>query len=263
MAEVLNLGEENNMLLKDKVSIVTGSAKGIGKGIAKVFALEGSDIVIADIDKDAGSKTAIEIEGLTGKKIIPLEVDVSNKKSVDEMIKMTIETFGKIDILVNNAGIQKPVPFLDFPEELWDKIIDINLKGTFLCSQAAAKEMIKRKYGKIINISSCSGIHPNPGETAYGPSKAGIIALTRDNAFELGKYGINVNAILPGITDTELTRASILNEKTEPIWKEKTALKRIGKVEDQANVALFLASYLSDHVTGESIIVSAGEVMRQ
>ena len=251
------------MLLQDKVSIITGGARGIGKAIAETFAREGSAVVIADINKDAASKTANEINNSTKVKTLALEVDVSNKKSVDSMVKKTIDKFGKIDVLVNNAGVQEPTPFLDFTEELWDKIIDINLKGTFLCSQAVAKEMVKRKSGKIINISSCSGIHPNPGETAYGASKAGMLALTRDNAFELGKYGINVNAILPGLTDTYLTRQSILNNKTEPIWIEKTALKRIGKVEDQANVVLFLASYLSDYVTGEGIIVSAGEVMGQ
>ena len=251
------------MLLQDKVSIITGGARGIGKAIAETFAREGSAVVIADINKDAASKTANEINNSTKVKTLALEVDVSNKKSVDSMVKKTIDKFGKIDVLVNNAGVQEPTPFLDFTEELWDKIIDINLKGTFLCSQAVAKEMVKRKSGKIINISSCSGIHPNPGETAYGASKAGMLALTRDNAFELGKYGINVNAILPGLTDTYLTRQSILNDKTEPIWIEKTALKRIGKVEDQANVVLFLASYLSGHVTGEGIIVSAGEVMGQ
>ncbi|MCL5069921.1 MAG: SDR family oxidoreductase [Actinobacteria bacterium] len=251
------------MLLQNKVSIITGGAKGIGKAIAEVFAKEGSTVVIADIDKDEALKTAEEIKNSVKVKTLALRVDVSNKKSVDSMIKKTIDEFGQIDILVNNAGTQKPTPFLDFTEELWDRIIDINLKGTFLCSQAAAKEMVKRKYGKIINISSCSAKHPNPGETAYGASKAGMLALTRDNAFELGIHGINVNAILPGITDTELTRRQILNKETEPIWIERTALKKIGKPEDQAKVALFLASNLSDHITGEGIIVSAGEVMGQ
>ena len=251
------------MLLENKVSIVTGAAAGIGKGIASLFAREGSDVIISDINIERAKITASEIEKQTSRKAIAIKVDVSKKNDVDEMVKKVINKFGKIDILVNNAGVQKRTPFLEFTEELWDWIIDINLKGTFLCSQAVAKEMVKKKYGKIINISSCSGIHPNPGETAYGPSKAGILALTRDNAFELGEYGITVNAILPGITDTEIVRGFILNEETEPLWIEKTALKKIGKVEDQANVALFLASHLSDHITGEGIVVSAGEVMRQ
>ena len=251
------------MLLEKKVAIITGGARGIGKAIAKLYAKEGSDIIIADVDINEANKTAGEIAKETGRKTLALKVDVSKKSEVDEMVKNIMEKFGKIDILVNNAGGNKPTPFFDFTEELWDEIIDVNLKGTFLCTQAVAKEMVKRHYGKIINLSSCSGIHPNPGETAYGPAKSGVIALTRDNAFELGVYGIYVNAILPGMTDTELTRRHILNEKTEPIWAGKTALKKIAKPEDQANVALFLASNLSDHVTGEGIIVSGGEVMRQ
>ena len=251
------------MLLEKKVAIITGGARGIGKAIAKLYAKEGSDIIIADVDINEANKTAGEIAKETGRKTLALKVDVSKKSEVDEMVKNIMEKFGKIDILVNNAGGNKPTPFFDFTEELWDEIIDVNLKGTFLCTQAVAKEMVKRHYGKIINLSSCSGIHPNPGETAYGPAKSGVIALTRDNAFELGVYGIYVNAILPGMTDTELTRRYILNEKTEPIWAGKTALKKIAKPEDQANVALFLASNLSDHVTGEGIIVSGGEVMRQ
>lgn len=251
------------MLLENRVAVITGGARGIGKAIAELFAEEGSDIVIADVDIVEAKKTASEIEKETARKAIALKVDVSKKSDVDEMVKMTMEKFGKIDILVNNAGGNKPTPFFDFTEELWDEIIDVNLKGSFLCTQAVAKEMVKRHYGKIINMSSCSGIHPNPGETAYGPAKSGVLALTRDNAFELGIHGIYVNAILPGMTDTELTRRYILNEKTEPIWAEKTALKKIAKPRDQANAALFLASHLSDHVTGEGIIVSAGEVMRQ
>ena len=251
------------MLLEGKVAVITGAATGIGRAIAECFAEEGSDVMIADIDIENAKKTAEKIHTETGKEIIAQEVDVSNKGSVDNMVKAAIIKFNKIDILVNNAGIQKPMPFLQFNEEIWDRIIDINLKGTFLCSLAVAKEMVKRKFGKIINVSSCSAIHPNPGETAYGPSKAGIVALTRNNAYELGIYGIRVNAILPGITDTELTRRHFLNAKTESEWIEKTALKRLGKPKDQANVALFLASHLSDHVTGEAIIVSAGEVMRQ
>ena len=250
-------------LLKDRVSIITGGARGIGKGVAKLFALEGSSVVIVDNDLDAAISTAEEIKNISGAQTIAIKTDVSKKAEIDGMVRKVIDKFQKIDILVNNAGVYKAVPFLEFTEELWDWIIDINLKGTFLCTLAVAKEMVKRNHGKIINISSCSGIHPNPGETAYGTSKAGMLALTRDNAFELGKYGIYVNAILLGLTDTEMTRSNILDDKTEPVWAGKTALNKIAKIADQANVALFLASHLSDHVTGEGIIVSAGEVMRQ
>lgn len=250
------------MLLENRVAIITGAATGIGKAIANVFAKEGSDLTIADVDIDRAKITASEIEKDTGRKTLALKVDVSKKSNADEMVEKTIEKFGKIDILVNNAGIYRPLPFFDFTEELWDRVIDIDLKGTFLCTQAAAKEMAKRHYGKIVNISSVSAMRPNLGETAYGPAKAGVLALTRDNAFELGVFGIYVNAVMPGMTDTELTRSSLLNKETEPIWAEKTPLKKIAKPEDPANAALFFASYLSDHITGEAIIVSGGEVMR-
>jgi len=251
------------MLLENRVALITGGARGIGKAIARMYAKEGADIVIVDVDIDVAKQTATEIEKDFGRKTLALKVDVSKKSEVDDMVKKTVDKFGKIDILVNNAGGNKPTPFFEFTEELWDEIIDVNLKGTFLCTQAVAREMVKKHYGKIINISSCSGIHPNPGETAYGPAKSGVLALTRDNAFELGIHGIYVNAILPGMTDTELTRRVLLNAETEPIWAGKTALKKIAQPEDQANAALFLASSMSDHVTGEGIIVSGGEVMRQ
>ena len=250
-------------LLKDKVAIITGGAQGIGRSIANLFAQEGADLILSDININKVEKTAAEIEKNTKRKVISLKADVSIKSDVEEMVSIALKKFKKIDILVNNAGVLIVMPFLEFSEEAWDKTINVNLKGTFLCSQIVAIEMVKRSSGKIINISSCAALKPDPGLTAYGPSKSGIIALTWNLALELGKYGINVNAILPGMTDTEMPRSMyILNKETEASWIEKTALKRLGKPEDQAKVALFLASNLSDHITGESIIVSAGEIMR-
>ena len=168
-------------LLKDRVSIITGGAIGIGKEIARIFALEGSKVAIVDNDLNSATATTEKIKKISGRETMAV------KAEVDDAVKKVIEKFENIDILVNNAGVYKAVPLLEFTEELWDWIIDINLKGTFLFTLAVAKEMAPWGYGKIINISSCSGIHPNPGETAYGASKAGILSLTRDNAFELGK----------------------------------------------------------------------------
>lgn len=179
------------------------------------------------------------------------------------MIKSAVERFKRIDILINNAGILKLMPILDFNENIWDEVIDINLKGAFLCTKYAAREMIGNNYGKIINISSNAAIHPNLGHAAYSASKAAINSLTRGSAFEFGKYEIRVNAILPGMTDTDMSRSLHLTKETEEVWKEKNCLKRLGKPIDQAKVALFFALELSDHITGEAISVSAGEMMRQ
>jgi len=253
-----------NGILEGKVSIVTGGARGIGKEIAKLFSIEGSNIAIIDNNLNSASETAKEIERLSNKEAIALKVDVSQKHEVNNSVKIILEKFKKIDILVNNAGIFESESLMECTEESWDRIIDVNLKGTFLCTQAVAGEMIKNKYGKIINISSCSAIQAYEGETgAYGASKAGVLALTRIHAVELGRHCIYVNAILPGFTATEMASQSLLNDETKSFWIEKTALKKIATPSDQANVALFLASSLSGHVTGEGIIVSGGEVMGQ
>ncbi|GAG71407.1 unnamed protein product [marine sediment metagenome] len=252
------------MLLEDKVGIITGGAKGIGKAICELFNLEGAYLSIVDIAFDEAKKVAEEISNKTGRRCIAISANVSKKAEVEKMVKNTVEYFGKVDILVNNAGILIHKFFLEMSEEDWDNIISVNLKSVFLCSQAVAREMIKQKSGKIINVSSLSAKKPTIKEAAYSASKAGILGLNRVMALELGRYGINVNAICPGFTETEmsrkawLTKPDVINE-----WIDKTALKKIGKPEDQAKVALFLASHLSDYITGEAIIVSAGEVMGQ
>jgi 3-oxoacyl-[acyl-carrier protein] reductase len=252
------------MLLSGKVSIITGAAQGIGKAIAILFAKEGSDLVLTDIDLNKTENTSLEISSISGRKCTPLKVDISKKSEVEEMISKTIEEFKKIDILVNNAGILLHRLILDMTEEEWDQVLDVNLKGYFLCSQATGKEMIKKKSGKIIHISSCSAKKPSFEEGAYSAAKAGILGFNRVLAAELGPYGINCNSILPGATDTEMVRSTFLtSKKLEKKWIDKTALKRLGKPEDIAKVALFLASYLSDHITGEGIVVSAGEMMSQ
>ena len=252
------------MLLKDKVAIVTGGAQGIGKAIAELFSREGAELVLADKKIDTLSKTAEEISKNTARRCISVEADVSVKLQVDNLISRTVAELGKIDILVNNAGIVLRKLIMDMSEQEWDRIMDINLKSCFLCSQAAAREMIKRKSGKIIYISSCSAKKPTIFESAYSTTKAGMLGFNRVIAAELGPYGINCNAILPGATDTEMIRNTFLTSKeVEQEWIEKTALKRLGRPVDIARVALFLASELSDHVTGEQIVVSAGEMMSQ
>lgn len=253
------------MLLKEKVAIVTGGASGIGESIATVFAEQGANIAIVDLNRDLATKVCEEIEITTGRKALAIQASVCDKHDVEAAVEQTIEAFGKVDVLVNNAGILKPSPFIDFPEADWDAIFDVSVKGTFLFSQAVGKRMIAQGGGgSIINISSASGKKADREESAYCASKSAIIGLTRCIALELGPYGIRANGICPGATDTQMLRdlCSAVPGLFDEL-KAKTALGRIATPRDQANVAVFLASDLAAHITGESIIVSGGELMGQ
>lgn len=253
------------MLLKNQVAIVTGAAQGIGEAIAETLAEHGADVVVADLQFDKAQAVAARITAETGRRAIAVRVDVVDKASVQAMVDRTVEKFGRIDILVNNAGILKPHKIVDFPEEDWDAIFDVNVKGTFLCSQAVAKRMIEQgKGGSIINISSASAKKADREESAYCASKSAVVGFTRCLALELGPYGIRANAICPGATDTQMLRevcAAIPGLFEE--LKAKTVLGKIATPKDQANVVVFLASHLAGHITGEAIIVSGGELMGQ
>ncbi len=219
---------------------------------------------MGDIDIDGAKKTAKELENLFHRKCVAIKLDISNRRNVEAVTEEAINIFGKVDILVNNASILIEEYIVDMTEEQWDRLMDVNLKGTYLCCQAIGRHMIKQKSGKIITISSCAAKKPTLKESAYSVSKAGVLSFNRVMAAEFGPYGINCNAILPGATDTEMIRKAFLTSKAvENEWIEKTVLKRLGKPEDVARVALFLASKLSDHITGEGIVVSAGEMMSQ
>ncbi len=241
--------------LNDKVAVVTGGSRGIGKGIALVLARAGADIAIADV-LDAGDAVK-EIEAL-GRKAISVKTDVSNKKSVDSMIKEVVSNFGKIDIMVNNAGILRLAQIENMEEKEWEKVIDVNLKGCFLCSQAAGKEMIKQKSGSIINIASVAGIAAYQQGAAYSASKAGIILLTKALAGEWGKHGIRVNAICPGAIQTDMTKGMLEDEKMKQGIIMQVPLGRIGVPEDIGEAALFLASDAAGYVTGHALVADGG-----
>ena len=252
------------MLLKNKIAIITGAAQGIGFAIAKMYAQQGATVVIGDINIDSAQVSAEKIAGETGREVSACQLDISDKASVHKVVEAVIAKFGRIDILVNNAGICPHATLLTMDDILWDKVFAINVRGTFLMTQAVGRHMVKAKQGKIINIASCSGKKPTLEEAAYCSSKSAVIGLTRVTALELGIYGITCNAICPGATDSQMLRSTILTSpEIEQEWINKTALKRLGKPEDQARVAVFLGSELSNHMTGESLIVSAGEVMTQ
>ncbi len=252
------------MLLQDKIAIVTGAAQGIGQAIAKMYSEQGATVLLLDVQKEKVDQTAAEIAAATGNKTAGYALDITDKSSVAFVVGSIVGEYGRIDVLVNNAGVIKHALLLDMDEQDWDRIFAVNVKGTFLMTQAVGRVMVEQRKGKIVNISSCSGKKPTLEEGAYCSSKSAIVGLTRVTALELGRYGINCNAICPGATDSVMLRSTIVTSpEIEQEWIDKTALKKLGQPEDQAKVAVFLACELSDHMTGESLIVSAGEVMGQ
>jgi NAD(P)-dependent dehydrogenase (short-subunit alcohol dehydrogenase family) len=247
--------------LDQKVALITGGARGIGKQIALTFAREGADIVIGDIS-EMGS-VAQEVMDL-GQKVITVRSDVAKKKDINSLVDAALDNFKKVDILVNNAAVNLHNFLLDMTEEDWDRVLAVNLKGTFLCTQAVARYMIKQKYGKIINISSTGGLRivVSTGFTPYASSKAGVNQFTKVCAVELAPYGINVNAICPGPILTEAHYAQRTPEEaTQHIedLKKFSLLGRVGTPQDIANLALFLASDESSFMTGQIICMDGGQ----
>ena len=243
--------------LKDKVAVITGAGRGIGKEIAIELAISGADIVlISDIQKDL-EVVAEKIQSM-GRKILAIQTDVQISKQVETSIKSAINKFGKIDILVNNAGVVIREPFLDISESNWDRIININLKGAFICSQAVSKFMKLAKQGNIVNITSISGMTALRNIAHYSASKAGLISLTRTMALELAPYNITVNSVAPGLIMTDLTKELFENRDSLKKLTEPVPLKRPGKVEDVANAVLFLVSEESNYITGSTLVVDGG-----
>jgi L-rhamnose 1-dehydrogenase len=249
------------MRLQGKVAIVTGAARGIGRAIALRFGQEGAKVVVADIRDEQGLETARMIEE-AGSQAIFVHVDVSHVSQVQDMVGATVERFGTIDILVNNAGICPFKEFLKMPEGLWDEVLDVNLKGYFLCSQAVAKVMVEQGVkGRIVNISSISSIVGGASQTHYCASKAGINLLTASMAISLGPYGITCNAILPGTIETDINRDLLSDPEFHAYWDRRASLGRIGQPEDIAGPALFFASDDSAYCTGSTLVVDGGTLI--
>lgn len=246
------------MLLENKVAIVTGAAQGIGREISIGLARNGASVVIADVNLKAAGAVATEIEGM-GKSALALSVNVSCSREVEAMVVRTLDKFKKIDILVNNAGITRDSFLIRMSDEDWDRVIEVNLKGAFNCCREAAKAMIKKRSGKIINISSIVGLTGNKGQVNYAASKAGLIGLTKSLARELAGRAINVNAVAPGFIETTMTKE--LSESLKEKTLGKIPLARAGSAEDVAKVVLFLASQSADYVTGQVINVDGGMIM--
>jgi NAD(P)-dependent dehydrogenase (short-subunit alcohol dehydrogenase family) len=253
------------VLLENRVAIVTGGAKGMGRAIALKFTAEGCDVVVNALHIEGAEKVANEIKAL-GRKSIAVKADISKSAEVNAMVAQTIKKFGKIDILVNNAGGVGVTggDSATATEKDWDKILDVNLKGPFLCCIAVIPYMKKQRYGKIINLSSMGAVHPAVSVLHYHSAKAGVLGLTTNLAFELAPYNIYVNAIVPGPIETPFW------DSLQPpgperdaffaaLAKKEVPLGRMGRPEDIAGPALFLASSMSDYITGQVIYVAGGQ----
>jgi len=243
--------------LENKIAIVTGGTKGIGYGMALGLARAGAHVAVVSRTKPECERVSMEIKQL-GRQSLAISADVSKVDSVYEMVARVVEKFGRVDILVNNAGVSFSKPAVEISEEEWDYILNINLKGLFFCAQAAGKQMIKQKRGKIINVASILGLVGEYFVSPYCAAKGGVVQLTRALALEWSPYNIQVNAIAPGYVLTNLNKAELSNEKIYKYIIKKTPQRRLGKVEDMVGLTVFLASNSSDYITGQVIPVDGG-----
>ncbi len=250
------------MKLKNKVAIITGSRRGIGLGIAEEMAKEGASIVLSDIDLKECKNSCQMLEKKYKAETLAVKCDVSNKKEVENLVAQTLKKFKKIDVLVNNAGVVRFAPLLQKTEQDWDFTLDVNLKGVFLCTQAAARQMVKQGGGKIISITSIAGLVGFENISDYCASKGGIIAMTKELALELAKHNINVNAIAPGVIETPMTKNMLNDKKTKAGLLAQTPLGRVGRPEDIGKAAVYLASEDASFVTGHTLVVDGGWLAR-
>ena len=239
-----------------KNAVITGSARGIGRGIAELLAQKGLNVVISDVLFEEAEKTAQEIAGRYGVKTLAVKTDVTDPAAAQQLMDETRRKLGSVDFLVNNAGVTKDNLSIRMSEKEWDLVLDVNLKGSFLCAQAATKEMMKQRFGRVVNIASIAGILGSAGQANYASSKAGLIGLTTVLARELGSRNITVNAVAPGFISTEMTDK--LPDKVKEEYLAQIPLKRAGTVLDIAEAVAFLLSPAASYITGTVINVSGG-----
>lgn len=248
------------MKLEGKVALVTGAARGIGRSIALLFAKEGAHLILDDILEDKIHEVAEEIRGL-GREALPIKADVSHSDQVAFMVSKAMERFNRIDVLVSNAGVSETGPAEDFTEHSWDNVLGTDLKGVFLCSQVVGREMIKKRQGSIVNISSIAGFDALPGRVGYCSAKSAVIMLTKVLAIEWAKHNIRVNAVAPGYVRTrmieEMMELGILDEKK---ITQRTPMQRICHPDEIARIVLMLSSEESSYITGATISVDGGWV---
>lgn len=246
-------------MLEKKVAVVTGGSRGIGQAIAIRLACAGADVAIFYTSNQSAADETVSKVQETGRKGVAIRVDVSSSEQVDRAMKEVLSIFGRIDILVNNAGVTRDNLLVRMKEEDWNHVIDVNLKGVFLCTKAVARSMMKQRNGRIVNISSVVGVSGNPGQANYVAAKAGVIGLTKSNAKELSSRGITVNAIAPGFIETDMT--SVLDQETRDTLLNEIPLGRFGASQDIAEAVAFLSSDAASYITGQTIHVDGGMVI--
>jgi len=244
--------------LEGKAAVVTGGGRGIGRAICVAFAREGADVIVNYASKDQPAQEVVEMVKQIGKKAVAVKGNVAVKADAERIIQTAVDNFGKIDILVNNAGVSKPNMLYKMTDEQWDEVVDIHLKGPFLCIQAASKYMMQQKSGKIINVTSAAGLWGTKGQINYSSAKGGIVALTKSAARELGSYGITVNAVQPGYVSTEMTEKIRTDPKLKEVYTGRILLGRFAEPEEVVPTFVFLASDESNYITGQIFCVDGG-----
>lgn len=242
----------------DKVAVVTGAGRGMGRAVARQFARDGARVVVAEVNPEHGVEVAAEIRGAGGT-AVAVPVDVSRMADVTRLFDETVKAYGTIDILVNNAGIAVARPMLDYTEAEWDLQMGVNVRGVFLCSQAAARLMVPRRQGKIVNFASTSAfVSSSKPAVAYDTSKGAVRQMTVSMAAELAPYGINVNAVAPGTTATEMTKKTLATEEGLAWQLARIPMGRVGQPEDIASIVLFLCSPEASYITGHTLVADGG-----
>ncbi len=247
------------MKLEGKVAVITGAGRGIGRTVSRTLAEAGADVAMMSVTSRHIESAAADVREQTGRRALAIQGDVSLAADVERLFEQTMREFGRIDILVNNAGITRDGLIMRMSEEDWDRVIDSNLKGAFLCTRAASRIMLKQKAGAIVNIASVMGIVGNAGQANYAASKGGMIALTKTTAKELGSRNIRANAVAPGFIETDMT--GTLSDELRDQAKKQIPLNRLGTTEDVARVVLFLSSEDAAYITGQVITVDGGLFM--
>ena len=246
------------MKLKDKVAIVTGSSRGVGKAVALGYAKDGANVVVNYTSNENAANEVVEAIQSMGCKAVAVKADVAQKSEVENLVNAAIDNFGRLDILVNNAGFTRPAMMLKMTEEQWDQVVDIHLKGAFLCAQAAAQRLKEQNSGKIINVTSVAGLVGTVGQINYSAAKGGLLSMTKSIARELARYNICCNVISLGIVATDMTEKIRTDEKLKEVYMNRILLKRFAEPEDISPAFVFLGSDDSSYITGQLLCVDGG-----